>query len=174
MARPAAACLMVAVAVVLAGCAGAEEARQQRRAEAIDDGVQLTGRLGGARVAISDGSPETGIGDCDPGDGPDEDVCWVARSIDGLTVALVVENPAALTAGEPLEVRDDDCTGCDDVTEHAVVDLRVAGESRRVPRGRLDVREAGPRWAADIRLELPDGDELTGSFNIRRLEPDEL
>jgi hypothetical protein len=163
----------LAVAVLLLpGCVTPEEGGQ-RQAEAIDDGVQLTGRLNGARVAISDGNPETLIGDCDPADGADEDVCWVARTIDGLTIALVIENPGAWVVGERLPIRADSCTHCDDVTDHAVVDLRVGGEQRRAVGGRIDVREAGPRYAADVRIDLPGGDNLIGSFNIRRLEPHE-
>ncbi len=158
-------------ALVLSGCASSSVA--QRQPEALDDGVQATGRLDGARIAVSDGSPETNLVDCDPGNGPDEDVCWIARTIDGLTIAFVVENRAALVAGETLPVRDHECEDCDDVRDQAVVDLRVDGEQRRASSGRLVVREAGERYAADFRIRFRDGDELTGAFNIRQLRPGE-
>lgn len=165
--RPA---LVLLLAVLLLGCGGT--GIPQRQPEAVDDGVQATGQLGGARVAISDGNPETNLRDCDP-QTPDEDVCWIARTIDGLTVVFVVENPGALVAGEDLPVRARDCDTCDDVTDVAVVELRVDGTQRRASAGRLEVREAGDRYAAGFDVRFPDGDALTGSFNIRELRPDE-
>lgn len=159
------------LAVVLAGCASSSVA--QRQPEALDDGVQATGRLDGGRIAVSDGSPETNLVDCDPGDGPDEDVCWIARTIDGLTIAFVVENPGVLAAGETVPVRSHDCERCDDVREQAVVDLRIAGDQRRATSGRLVVREADERFAADFRIRFGDGDEVTGAFNIRQMGPGE-
>ncbi len=163
---------VLAGTLLLGACVNPEESGQ-RQAEAEDDGVQATGRIGGARVAISDGGPETLIGDCDPGDGADEDVCWIARTIDGLTIAFVIENPAALVAGETLPVRADRCTDCDDVTDHAVVDLRINGDQRRASSGQLVVTQAGPRYAASFRVGFDDSDELIGDFNIRQLLPGE-
>ncbi len=160
-----------ALAVLLAGCASSSVA--QRQPEALDDGVQATGRLFGGRIAISDGSPETNLVDCDPRDGPDDDVCWIARTIDGLTVAFVVENPGALVAGETVPVRAHECQDCDDVVDQAVVDLRIEGEQRRATSGRLVVHEADERYAADFRIRFQDGDEITGTFNIRQLRPGE-
>lgn len=160
-----------ALAVVLAGCASSS--LPQRQPEALDDGVQATGRLDGQRVAISDGAPETNLVDCDP-QVVDEDVCWIARTIDGLTIAFVIENPGALVPGETLPVRDQDCDACDDVADRAVVDLRVDGEQRRATGGHLKVREAGDRYAAGFDIRFPDADTLTGEFNIRQLAPDEL
>lgn len=159
------------LAVVLMGCASSS--LPQRQPEALDDGVQATGRLDGRRVAVSDGSPETNVVDCDAQE-LDADVCWIARTIDGLTIAFVIENPAALVPGETLRVRDDDCDTCDDVADHAVVDLRVDGEQRRATSGRLEVRQVGDRWAARFDVRFPDADALTGVFNIRELAPDEL
>lgn len=163
--------LPAVLAVLVAGCASSS--LPQRQPEALDDGVQATGRLGGQRVAVSDGSPETNLSDCDP-QTPDRDVCWTARTIDGATLTLVIENPAALVPGEALPVRADDCDTCDDVTEHAVVELRVDGESRRASGGRLRVREVGERYAASFDVRFRDADALTGEFNIRQLAPDEL
>lgn len=165
--RPLAAAVL---ALLLAACASSS--LPQRQPEALDDGVQATGRIAGQRVALSDGGPETNLVDCDPNT-PDEDVCWIARTIDGLTIAFVIENPSALVDGETIRVRDDDCTDCDDVTEHAVVDLRIDGEQRRATSGRLDVRQTGQRYAAAFDVRFQGGDALTGEFNIRQLAPDE-
>ena len=159
------------IAVLLVGCASSS--LPQRQPEALDDGVQATGRIGGQRVALSDGSPETNLVDCDPNT-PDRDVCWIARTIDGLTIAFVIENPAALVPGEDIRVRDDTCVACDDVTEHAVVDLRIDGEQRRASSGRLQVRRADDRYAASFDIQFPDADGLQGEFNIRQLRPDEM
>ena len=159
------------LAVVLAGCASSS--MPQRQPEALDDGVQATGRLDGQRVAISDGAPETNVTDCDPAT-PDDDICWIARTIDGVTVTFVVENPGALVPGEEIAVETSTCQACDDVTDQAVVDLRIDGEPRRATSGRLRVREAGDRYAAAFDLRFPNADRLTGEFNIRELRPDEL
>jgi hypothetical protein len=164
--------LLLLSALLLGGCVAPEEGAH-RQAEAIDDGVQATGRIDGRRVAISDGGPETVIGDCDPGDGLDDDVCWVARTIDGLTIAFVIENPGAWAVGDVLAVRGDVCRSCDDVIDHAVVDLRVDGTQRRATGGRITVTGVGTRYAAEFRVVLADGDELTGTFNVRELGPDE-
>lgn len=162
----------VLAALVLSGCADA--AVEHRQPEAVDDGVQVTGTLDGARIAISEGVPDVTFGDCDPGIEIDEDVCWSARTIDGLTVGVVVENPAVLRAGEQVEVVDVDCDlDCDEVTEGVVVEVRWDGQRARAVGGRLDVAEVGERVAADLDLRLPGSDRLTGSFNVRELRAEE-
>lgn len=163
---------VVAVMLLLTGCATSNPAHRQ--AEAVDDGVQATGIIDGSRVAISRGVPEVVFGDCDPGDGQDTDICWVARTIDGLSIAFVLENPGALEEGATLEVVPEDCVGCDDVTGGVVVELRVNGEARRADGGRVEVIAVpGERAAADFDLQFADGDELRGSFNVRELRPEE-
>lgn len=162
----------VGAMLVLTGCATSNPAHRQ--AEAVDDGVQATGIIDGSRVAISRGVPEVVFGDCDPGDGDDVDICWVARTIDGLSIAFVLENPGALEEGATLEVVSDDCVGCDDLTDGVVVEVRVNGEPRRAVRGRVEVIAVpGERAAADFDLEFANGDELRGSFNVRELRPEE-
>lgn len=158
--------------VLLAGCA--ESSVVHRQPEANDDGVQVTGTLGGARVAISEGVPDVVFGDCDPGIDIDQDICWSARTIDGMTVGVVVENPAVLVAGETVDVVDVDCDlDCDEVTDGVVVEVRWEGQSARAVGGRLDVTDVGERVAADVDLRLPGSDRLTGSFNVRELRPEE-
>jgi hypothetical protein len=172
-ARLPAAVLAVVAALVLSGCATSNPSHRQ--AEAVDDGVQATGIVDGARVAISRGVPEVSFGDCDPGDGLDDDICWVARTIDGLSIAFVIENPAVLVEGATLDVVSPECTGCDEVADGVVVELRVAGEVRRPDSGTVTVNEVpGERAAADFDLSFADGDELRGSFNVRELRPEEL
>lgn len=163
--RPRLAALLAGLLLV-AGCADPEV--QQRQPASDTDGVQATGRLDGSRVAISYGEPEVVFGDCDPGDGLDRDLCMVSRTIDGLSINIVIENPSALLPGERIDVRDDPCVelACDEVREHAVVDLRLNGEQRRVTGGSLNVLEAGQRFAAEFRFLLTGGDELTGEFDV--------
>lgn len=155
-----------ALGLVMAACGSAEQ--PQRQAVAADDGVQATGRLGGQRVAISDGEPAVTSGDCDPADGADDDLCLTARTIDGLEVTVVIENPAVLVDGETVPVRADGCAGaaCDGVDEVAVVDVLTSGDRTRASGGRLAVRGTGTRVAADFTLSLPGGDQLIGSFNV--------
>jgi hypothetical protein len=164
--------LVVGLALLVTACV-TPEGSTHRQPEAVDDGVQVTGVLGGSRIAIASGAPEVSFRDCDGGDGLDDDVCWVARSIDGLTLAFVIENPAVLVAGEAIPVRDDPCDHCDDVTDKVVVDIRVNGEQRRATGGTMTVIEIAERIAARFRLTFPGGDDLTGTFNVRELRPGE-
>lgn len=164
--------LAVGLALVATACV-TPEGSTHRQPEAVDDGVQVTGVLDGSRVALTSGAPEVSFRDCDGGDGLDEDVCWVARTIDGVSLAFVIENPGALVAGETLPVRSDACDACDDVTDHLVVDIRVGGQQRRATSGTMTVAAVGERVAARFRVEFPGGDDLTGSFNVRELRPGE-
>lgn len=157
--------------LLLAACAEGDAV--QRQAQSAEDGFQATGRLGGSRVAISSGDPNVTFGDCDPGDGLDEDLCVLGRTIDGLRVNLVVENPGAMVPGDVLQVRADPCTaeGCDDVTDHAVVDLRVDGDQVRATGGTLRTRAFDDRVTADVDVRFRDGDHLVGSFDVAVAAP---
>ena len=164
----------VVVAALLAGCVSPDAGEGgQRQAEVDDDGVQVTGTLDQRRLSISNGAPDVVVGDCDPGDGLDDDVCFVTRTIDGVTIAFVIENPAVLAPGAELDVRDVSCRQCDDETGVAVVDIRVDGDQRRAVAGRLGVTTADERYAGEFRLDFAGGDQLVGTFNIRPLRPGE-
>ena len=156
---------LVLAATIVAGCAEAENPQPQ--AQFPDEGVQATGTLDGRRVAISSGNPDVTAGDCDANDGPDDDLCMVVRSIDGDEVAIVIENPAVLSAGTRVDVRQDGCGGCDEVTSHAVVDIRLNGEQSRVISGSITPSTVGSdQVAADFRFNLSGGNQLVGSFNL--------
>jgi len=161
---------LVAVALLAllgTGCVDGEAAQQAQPVSG-QDGMRATGVLDGARIAISRGSPIVVLGDCDPNDGLDRDLCMLVRTIDGLQINLVVENPDALVAGEELPIAERACgeSGCDEITDVAVVILRVDGRELPVQGGRVDVREAGPRYAAEFDLRLPDAERLTGDFDV--------
>lgn len=158
---------VLAVAVLAGGCAEGDVV--QRQAETGEDGFQATGRLDGSRVAISSGDPNVILGDCDPGDGLDEDLCILGRTIDGIRINLVIENPAAMTPGEVQPVRADPCTAdaCDDVAGHAVVDLRIDGRQVRATAGTLRTRTFDERVTAELELRFPNGDNLVGGFDVR-------
>lgn len=161
--------LLVVAALVLAGCEDSDEVQALVDAvqpESRDEGIQATGLLDGARVAISRGNPTVVLGDCDANDGLDVDLCILARTISGTSVNLVIENPDVLVPGEQVPAGIECSGGCDDVTEGAVVEVRTDGEVRPVRRGSITVREAGPRWIADFDLVLPAGDRLQGTFDV--------
>lgn len=166
--------LLLAPVVALTGCAEGDVV--QRQPETGGDGFQATGRLGGSRVAISTGDPVVTYGDCDPGEGRDQDLCLVVRTIDGVRINVVIENPGAMVEGEVLQVRGDPCSAaaCDDVTGHAVVDVRVDGDGRRATGGTLRTRTFGDRVVADVDLRFADGDELRGSFDVSVAAPSNL
>jgi len=152
--------------LVLAGACTSDEA--QRAPVAPDDGIQLTGTIDGHRIAISDGEPEVVLGDCDPGDGDDLDLCVIARSIDGQTVGVVFENPAVFaTAGSyPVSTAECEAVACDAVTTVAIVELRTDAVSWLALSGALDVRLSEGRYVADLRLELGDGGSVSGTINV--------
>lgn len=152
----------VTVAAVLVGCGDPVEVVLP---DSPDEGIQATGTIDGARVAVSRGTPTVVLGDCEVGGPPDTDLCITGRTIDGLDLGIVLENPAALTAGTSYDVVPCD-DGCDDVTDGAVVHVTVAGDARSAERGTVDLRAAGPRWTADFDLALPGGDRLIGTFDV--------
>lgn len=161
--------VVAAAVLVLTGCEGGDEVQTPVDAvqpQSRDEGIQATGQLGGARVAISRANPTVVVGDCDANDGLDQDLCILARTIDGVSVTLVVENPDVLTAGETVEAgaRCADA-GCDGIGQGAVVELRIDGERIPVTRGSLQVEQAGPRWVADFELFVTDG-RLQGTFDV--------
>lgn len=161
---------MTALVLVLAACddggTDAPAVTDAVQPQSRDEGIQATGTLDGARVAISRGNPTVVVGDCDANDGLDEDLCIIARTIDGVTVNLVIENPAVLVPGETVAAGVECSSDCDEVTAGAVVEVRVGGDARPVERGSLTVAEAGPRWIADFDLALQGGDRLIGGFDV--------
>lgn len=169
--------LAVAVAVAAAGCGedGPDVAEFTATPPVSpDQGIQATGRLDGSPVAISRGAPIVIVGDCDPQDGPDEDLCIEARTIDGLEVTLVVENRDALVAGTTVPVGRATCVdGCDSIADEVIARLEVGDDVAEVTGGSFEVRDDGPRYVADFTIELPFGDRLTGSFDVAERLPEE-
>lgn len=155
---------MTVLAVLAASCVEPEVSQRQPASSA--DGMQATGQLDGHRVALSDGEPEVAHADCDLPDGVDEDLCIVARTIDGSTLSLVIENPALLADGESLPVSS--CQGhCDHHTDGVVIEVRLDGSVHRAAGGTIDVMTAGPRWAAAFTVRFGPGESLTGAFDVR-------
>ncbi len=162
------------LSLLLSGCADDEgeaveptEPVERVAPASRDAGIQLTGMLDGRRVAVSRGAPIVTLGDCDPIDGQDEDLCIAARTIDGLDITLVIENPAALVAGTTMQVDDPACVrGCDNEPDIVVATIRLLDEDLRVSEGTFEIREAGPRYIADFDLRLPFGDRLIGTFDV--------
>lgn len=158
--------LLAALAVAGGGCVEAEVV--QRQPEAPDDGLQATGRVDGSRLAISAGGPTVTLGDCDPRGEADRDLCLAARTINGISANLVIENPDVLAADARVPVADDPCgAGCDAVVDHAVVDLRLGPDQVRANGGDIAVEQTSPRYVASFDLEFPQGGRLSGDFNVR-------
>lgn len=155
---------MLAV-VVLTACPSAV----QRQPAAPDDGIQFAGRIGTQQLNVSDGAPEVQLGDCDPNEGPDRDLCLVTHTVGGQSLAVVIENPDAMEPGVRLPVvaapRAGCAPGCDDVRDGAVVELRLEGERTFADGGVLTVRETGDRYAVSFVLQVGGG-SITGRFNV--------
>jgi len=155
---------LAAAAMAMSACAGTDT---QRQPTSSNEGLQLTGQYAGAQLSVSDGAPQLVAGDCDPGDGLDDDLCIIAVSLDGAQVAIVFENPITLVTGATLTIDDVECGGCDGVTDVAVVELRVDGDAARVAGGSVVVIDAGPvRLAGDLHLRFLDGGSLNGTFDV--------
>lgn len=155
--------------VALAGCATSDAGSvdQPRDGRA---GLQLSGTLEGRQIAVSHGAPELVVGDCDPTTPPDTDVCAIGNTIGGTVFVLSFENPDVLEEGAALDVASSPCRGpsCDDVRDHAIVDVQVGeGERVRAEGGevRVEVVEEFRRYAGEVRLEFADG-HLTGHFDL--------
>lgn len=157
--------MAVLTALVLTGCGS--DSGSQRAPVSVDDGIRASGQFSGSRLNVDDGEPEVVLGDCDPGDGPDGDLCIVSRSIDGASVSLVIENPLIMKRGGSIPIGSN-CQGfaCEDVSDKAVVDVRVDGNNLRVSGGRLEVTASGPRYAASFTLRFRDGGGLSGAFDV--------
>lgn len=163
------AALAVLVVLVMVACGTGERPQtpQPREGRA---GLQLSGTVAGSQVAVSDGSPDLTLGDCDVAGGSARDLCAVSRDLRGGPVVLAVRNPEVLVAGETLPVEDPGCTGqaCDAVTDVAVVDVLLGEERpRRATSGILTLTavQEGRRYAGRLRLEVPDG-ALSGHFDL--------
>jgi hypothetical protein len=133
-------------------------------------GLQLSGTVAGSQVAVSDGSPDLIVGDCDVVGGAARDVCVVSRDLRGGPVTLAVRNPDVLVEGETVPVEDSGCAGaaCDDVTGGAVVDVLVGEDYEHRAEGgtlTLDTVDEPRHYAGRLRLHLPDG-VLSGRFDV--------
>lgn len=169
--RPSAPVLLVVGGLLLGACYGEGGTAPPSG----DQGIQATGQLDGQRIAVSRGAPIVIVGDCDPEDGADEDLCIDARTIGGLPLRLVVENRDALVADETVPVGRATCLvgGCDDVTDEVIVRLEVADRTIDVIGGEFDVLRADDRYVADFTLQLPSGDSLRGEFDVTERLPEE-
>lgn len=133
-------------------------------------GLQLTGTIDGRQVAVNDGAPVLRLDDCDVNDGPDADLCFFSRDVDGGFFAIVIENPAALAVGS-VPVVENACRSphCDDVTDGALVELQFdpGAERTRATGGSLNlsVVDDAKRYAGTLNLTLPDG-RLGGTFEV--------
>ncbi len=164
--------VLLAAALLVGGCRGTPlpgAAVQPRDGKA---GLQLTGAIEGRQVAVTDGTAELVVGDCDPNDGRDQDICFLANDIDGTVFVVVIENPDVLeSAPTELEVGDPGCASpdaCDAVEDVAVVDIgHGVGDRQRARAGTLRLRALEPLryYAGRLRLELPDG-RLSGDFDV--------
>lgn len=161
--------LAAALAVVAAACGTGEQPMtpQPRDGRA---GLQLSGTLAGAQVAVSDGSPDLVVGDCEVVGGAAHDLCVLSRDLRGGPVVLAVRNPDVLAEGSTVPVGDPGCAGdaCDAVTDVAVVDVAVDGDVRQRATGgmlALTVVDEERRYAGRLRLDLPGG-ALSGHFDL--------
>jgi hypothetical protein len=174
--RRAAACRVLAVgllATVLAGCgtAGTGQGVAGITPRNGRSGLSLSGTVDGRQIAVNDGAPRMRVDDCDPNQGPDTDLCFFSRDIDGGFFGLIVENPGALAPDRALPVAAERCAprACDEVSDVAVVDLQLGVGTPRVRAegGQLRMKTVQPRrrYAGSLTLDLPDG-RLSGTFDV--------
>lgn len=167
------ACLLAAVAA--AGCGPGAQVTASPQPRDGRAGIQATGRVERSPLVVSDGAPELVVGDCDPAEGPDRDVCAIATDVNGQLFVLVIENPEVLVAGRPVPVGDPGCgSECDEVAQMAVVDVQVGtGDRIRATGGRIEPTVVEPfgRYAGAARVDLPSG-QVSVSFDLVPLPDD--
>jgi hypothetical protein len=153
--------LLLAAAVVALAACGPEPI--QRQPVSSDDGLHLSGRLGGDQVHVSVGEPEVVLGTCTPERPDARELCIAARTLAGELFGLVVINSEHLVAGETLPVRAS-CPpeGCAAV---ALVEIRRGTDRIQVDGGELRVSADGPRYAARFTLRVGTG-TMTGAFDV--------
>lgn len=160
---------LFAAAALLAGCTSSSATVVQPRDGR--SGLQGTGTLDGRQVAVAQGLPELVVGDCDPIDGDDADVCIISDTVDGRTFVLTVENPDVLESGADLPVGAPECAtpeACDQVTDVAIISLKLGTDDAvRATGGRLRVERVEPfaNYVGEVSLELPGG-RFSGSFDV--------
>lgn len=134
-------------------------------------GLRMSGTLGSSQIAVNDGLPTINTGDCDLPDGADSDVCIVTEDLSGQSFVLVFENPGVLREGETVPIVDVPCgqpRACDDVTEGALVELRiVGGETLPGLSGQVAMETIveGQRYRGTIDLRVRTG-TLSGEFDV--------
>lgn len=156
---------MLGLAACTATSASLPAAREGR------SGLQGTGTIDGKQVAVATGLPQLLVGDCDPLDGRDSDVCVIADTIDGRQFVLAFENPAALVEGAVLPVVDPGCEpeACEELTDVAIVTVKLdTDRSVRATGGTVRVRRVvtNLNYAADLSLSLPGGDAFNGQMDV--------
>jgi hypothetical protein len=161
--------LALALAVLLLGCTASRANEVQPREGR--SGLQGTGTIEGRQVVVGQGLPELLVGDCDPVDEPDADVCIISDTVDGRSFVLNVENPDALAEGVELPVTDPGCpspSACDEVTGSAVVSVKLETDHAvRATGGSLRMTRIVPftNYVGEVLLELPGG-RFSGSFDV--------
>lgn len=167
--RAAAVALAAGCVLGTAACTAAAETTIQPRDGR--SGLQGTGTIEGRQVAVATGLPQLVVGDCDPPDGRDDDVCIVADTIDGRLFVLAFENPAVLVPGETLPVSTTPCAdpeACDAVDDGVVVTVKLEADAPlRATGGTVTVEAVEPftNYVGSIALTLPDG-RFNGSFDV--------
>lgn len=168
--RRVATALVAAITLAACGTSGGGTGPAAIQPRGGQSGLRLSGTVEGRQVAVNDGAPVMRLGDCDVNDGPDTDVCFLSREVNGGYFAIIIENPDALEVGR-VEVIDSACRSpfCNDEADGAVVDLQFerGGPRTRATGGTLTMTavEPGARYAGTMSLTLPDG-RLGGSFQV--------
>jgi hypothetical protein len=161
----------VLVALLVAGCGGARVGDGTVQPRGGRSGLQGTGTLEGRQVAVAQGLPDLVVGDCDPRDGADQDVCIITDTVDGRLFVLAFENPQVLVEGVTLAVADPGCgtpAACDAVTEVAVVSVKLDTDDPVIATGgsvRVTRVEPFTNYAGELTLQLPTG-AFSGSFDV--------
>ena len=161
---------VLAVALVACGASGVGSGVNAIEPRGGKSGLSLSGTIDGEQVVVNDGAPVLRNGDCDVNDGPDTDLCFFSKDLDGGYFAVIIENPDVVQPGT-VEVFDAPCRSpnCDAVTEGLVAELQFeAGAPRtRVTGGRAvlaDVRE-GELYSGRVNFTWPGG-SLSGSVEV--------
>jgi hypothetical protein len=161
--------VVLCAAVMAAGCTAARVEQVQPRDGR--SGLQGAGTLEGRQIAVAQGLPELLVGDCDPPDGADDDVCVITGSVDGRLFVVSFENPAVLVEGETVPVVAPRCAtpaACDAVTDGAIVTIKLdVDDPVAATGGSVTIQRIEPfrNYAGDLTLRLPTG-TFSATFDV--------
>ncbi len=161
----------VTLLVALTGCGAASQSLSSLP-EPRDgrSGLKLSGTFEGRTLAVSDGLPRLVLQDCRARHDIPAEVCFASRSMDGSPVVVGLANAEAIASEGRMEAAQARCAtvaACREVTDHALVFVRVDDTVKQATGGSVSISELrdAERYVGELRLRVGGG-RLSGTFDV--------